>query len=88
MNRTLRIVFIAAALATLAGCGNKGPLVLPSAPPPTEPVTLPEPPAEAAPAEPAPDSVQPPPATPPAPETPEPPEIPPPPPAPGGDGNG
>jgi predicted small lipoprotein YifL len=54
MNSTFRLVFIAAALATLAGCGNKGPLMLPT--PPAEPVVAPEAPAETpagTPAEPA-----------------------------------
>lgn len=51
MNQTLRIAFIAAALATLAGCGNKGPLVLPTDPPPIDPATVPEAPADAAPSE-------------------------------------
>ena len=40
-----RLVFVAALVATLAGCGNKGPLVLPA--PSVEPVTAPEAPAEA-----------------------------------------
>jgi predicted small lipoprotein YifL len=79
MNQTFRLVFIAAALATLAGCGNKGPLVLPTPPaapiePATEPAT-PATPAEAPTTEPAMDS-----STPPAPTTPVPPSN--------GDGNG
>ncbi|KQY54909.1 lipoprotein [Lysobacter sp. Root494] len=51
MNQTLRIAFIAASLALLAGCGNKGPLVLPTPPAPIDPATVPETPAEATPAE-------------------------------------
>jgi len=48
LNHMLRLVFIAAALATLAGCGNKGPLVLPTPPAaPIEPATVPATPAEA-----------------------------------------
>lgn len=54
MNPTFRYVFIAAALATLAGCGNKGPLVLPTPPAASEPIIPPEAPVEAAPAEAAP----------------------------------
>jgi len=59
MNRSLRIAFIAAVLATLAGCGNKGPLMLPQKPVPVDPATVPatpagEVPAEAVPAETAP----------------------------------
>ena len=47
LNQMLRLVFIAAALATLAGCGNKGPLVLPTPPAaPIEPATVPATPAE------------------------------------------
>jgi len=47
MNHTFRLVFIAAALATLASCGNKGPLVLPTPPAaPIEPATVPATPAE------------------------------------------
>lgn len=68
MNRIFRFVFIAAALATLAGCGNKGPLVLPTPPaapiePAAEPAT-PSEPAEAATDEPAADGSTTPPATP------------------------
>jgi diaminopimelate decarboxylase len=76
MNRISRLVVIAAALAALAACGNKGPLVLPTPPAPAEPVAAP---AEAQPAkaQPATD-----PATPPA-EEPAPP-----PPAADRDGNG
>jgi len=48
MNQTFRLVFIAAALAMLAGCGNKGPLVLPTPPAaPIEPATVPATPADA-----------------------------------------
>lgn len=50
MNFILRTVLIAA-LALLAGCGNKGPLVLPTPPAPIDPATVPEAPAEPAPAE-------------------------------------
>ena len=69
MNRTFRLVVIAAALATLTGCGNKGPLVLPTPPAaPIEPATVPATPAEApteAPTtEPATDSTTPPAPTP------------------------
>ncbi len=39
MNATTRIAITAALLATLAGCGNKGPLVLP---PPIDPATVPD----------------------------------------------
>jgi predicted small lipoprotein YifL len=46
MNRIFRIAFIAAVLATLAGCGNKGPLFLPSQPPPVDPATAPAVPAQ------------------------------------------
>ena len=84
MNATTRIATTALALALLAGCGNKGPLVLPTEPPPIDPATLPdtqpEPvPADATPtdpeaAEPATDSTTPP-------ETPAPPAS-------DGDGNG
>lgn len=41
MNPTLRIAFIAAVLATLAGCGNKGPLVMPPKPAPIDPASVP-----------------------------------------------
>ena len=41
MNPTLRIATLAALLATLAGCGNKGPLVLPARPAPIDPATVP-----------------------------------------------
>ncbi|GAB3346994.1 LPS translocon maturation chaperone LptM [Lysobacter tyrosinilyticus] len=67
MNQTFRLVFIAAALATLAGCGNKGPLVLPT--PPAEPVVAPEAPAETPPAEPATDGTTTPPEQTPVPAT-------------------
>ena len=63
MNQTFRLVFIAAALATLAGCGNKGPLVLPA--PSAEPVEVPaDVPAETPAAEPATDGTTPPEQTP------------------------
>ena len=65
MNRTFRLVFIAAALATLTGCGNKGPLVLPTPPAaPIEPATVPATPTEAPTTEPATDSTTPPAPTP------------------------
>jgi predicted small lipoprotein YifL len=41
MNATTRILITAAVLATLAGCGNKGPLVLPTEPP-IDPATVPD----------------------------------------------
>ncbi|HJW45401.1 MAG TPA: lipoprotein [Lysobacter sp.] len=41
MNATTRIAITAAVLATLAGCGNKGPLVL-ATEPPIDPTTVPE----------------------------------------------
>lgn len=47
MKPTLRIALVLTFLA-LAGCGNKGPLVLPTAPPPAEDAP---PPAEALPAD-------------------------------------
>lgn len=47
MNRIYRLVVIAAALAVLAACGNKGPLVLPTPPAQAEPAAAP---AEAPPA--------------------------------------
>ena len=47
MNAT-RLVTIAFALALLAGCGNKGPLVLPTPPAPIDPATVPEAPTEEA----------------------------------------
>ena len=50
MNAT-RLFTIAFALAVLAGCGNKGPLVLPTPPAPIDLATVPEVPAEAAPEE-------------------------------------
>ena len=56
MNAT-RLFTIAFALAVLAGCGNKGPLVLPT--PPIDPATVPEVPAEAAPEEAAPEETTP-----------------------------
>ena len=80
MNATTRIATTALALALLAGCGNKGPLVLPTEPPPIDPATLPdtqpEPatPTDPEAAEPATDSTTPP-------ETPAPPAT-------DGDGNG
>lgn len=46
-----RIAMTALLLATLAGCGNKGPLVLPTEPAPIDPATVP---ADGAAAEPAP----------------------------------
>jgi predicted small lipoprotein YifL len=52
MNLTLRIALITVALALLGGCGNKGPLVLPTPPAPIDPGTVPETPADAAPEEP------------------------------------
>jgi predicted small lipoprotein YifL len=61
MNRTVHLVFIAAALASLAGCGNKGPLVLPTAP--AEPVIAPDAPAETPTTEPAAEDGTTPPAT-------------------------
>ena len=51
MNQTLRIALIASTLALLAGCGNKGPLVLPTPPVPIDPATVPETPPDAAPEE-------------------------------------
>jgi len=55
MNAT-RLATIAFALALLAGCGNKGPLVLPA--PPIDPATVPEEaPADAEPSEATPDAV-------------------------------
>ena len=75
MNQTFRLVFIAAALATLAGCGNKGPLVLPTPPAaPIEPATAPadapaETPAEAPATEPATDTSTTPPEQTPVPAT-------------------
>ena len=51
MNQTLRIALIASTLALLAGCGNKGPLVLPTPPAPIDPATVPETAADAAPEE-------------------------------------
>ncbi|HEY1140903.1 MAG TPA: lipoprotein [Lysobacter sp.] len=51
MNQTLRIALIATSLALLAGCGNKGPLVLPTPPAPIDPATVPDTPADAAPEE-------------------------------------
>lgn len=43
MNRLPRLLFIAAMLAALAGCGNKGPLVLPPPPElPIDPASVPE----------------------------------------------
>jgi predicted small lipoprotein YifL len=41
MNTTTRIATTVLALALLAGCGNKGPLVLPEPPPPIDPATVP-----------------------------------------------
>jgi predicted small lipoprotein YifL len=51
MNLTLRIALITVALALLGGCGNKGPLVLPTPPAPIDPATVPETPAETTPDE-------------------------------------
>lgn len=65
LNHMLRLVFIAVALATLAGCGNKGPLVLPTPPAaPIEPTTVPATPTEVPTTEPATDSTTPPAPTP------------------------
>ena len=52
MNATTRIAITAAVLATLAACGNKGPLVLPTEPP-IDPATVPDnaAPADATPTE-------------------------------------
>ena len=47
MNSTLRIAFIAVVLASLAGCGNKGPLMLPAKPAPIDPATVPSADAQA-----------------------------------------
>jgi len=42
MNPTLRIALLAAVMATLAGCGNKGPLMMPPKPTaPIDPSTVP-----------------------------------------------
>ena len=58
MNPTTRIATTALALALLAGCGNKGPLVLATPPPPIDPASVPETapepvPADATPVDPA-----------------------------------